>query len=297
MKSRLCTTTQIAMLFMLLAGSAHVVTAQRMMDVSVKRKVGEIRELLITVPAAEIDIVPGPEGTIAVSGTMPMSTWEFWQGDGWIRSPEEAAYVVQLLGYTPPGRLGGRLEIAVPPLVRLTVGSGPNVRVSSRVTELVARSSSRSNLIVERGTGVRHVEIDKFGGSVELRTPELLTAQVNGLETSVLLIADRPEFLDVTTMSGDLNIHIDILVTGVHRFATTSGSIDFHVDERIDANLTLQTVDGRVAAPDFDFIENIPTWELIYEGGAARVTVRAYSGDIRTRVTTGQEYRLPHEAE
>ena len=288
--------TRIAVLLMLLLGSAHIAAAQRSLSVSVERGVGEIRELRIVIPAEEIRIVAGSEGSIAVSGSMPMSTWEFWQGDGWLRSPEEGAYILQLLGYTS-SRLDGRLEIAVPPLVRLTIGGGSNVRVSSRVTELVSNSSSRSSLIIERGTGLRHAEIDKFGGSVELRTPELRTARVNGLETSVMVVADRPEFLEITTMAGDLNIHIDDLITGVHRFATTSGSIVFHVDERIDANLTMQTVEGRVAAPDTGLIEDIPTWELIYEDGTARANLRTYSGDLPTPLTTGQQYGLPHETQ
>lgn len=281
------------MILALLAGSVHAASAQRTLGVSVEQDVGEIRELRIAIPATEIRIVPGPAGEITVTGTMPMSTWEFWQGDGWLRSPEEGSYVLQLLGYSSTG-LDGRLEVAVPPVVRLVVGGGPNVRVSSRVTELVSISSSRSNLVIERGTGTRHVEIDKFGGNVELRTPELRTARVNGLETSVMLIADRPENLDITTMTGNLNIHIDYLVTGVHQFTTTSGTIDFHVDEAIDGTLTLQTVEGRVEGPDFGPTE-IPTVELIYEGAQARVNIRTFSGDVRTRVTTGQEYRLPHE--
>jgi hypothetical protein len=296
MQRKLNGTTRIVMLLVLLVGSVHIAAAQRRLNVSVEREVGEIRELRIVVPAEEIHVVAGTDGEIAVSGSMPMSSWEFWQGDGWLRSPEEGVYVLQLLGHTP-GRRDGRLLIAVPPLVRLTIGGGPNVRVSSRVTELVSNSSSRSSLIVERTTGLRHAEIDKFGGSVELRSPELRTARVNGLETSVILLADQPEFLEVTTMAGDLNIRIGNLSTGVHRFATTSGSIEFRVDDMINAQLTLQTVEGRVAAPDTDLIEDIPTWELIYNEGTARVNLRTYSGDIRTRVTSGQEYRLPHEAD
>ncbi|MFW6312863.1 MAG: hypothetical protein ACOC2N_03175, partial [Spirochaetota bacterium] len=121
MRTGFHTTTRIAMLFVLFAGSVPFVAAQRMMDVSVEREVGEIRELLIVLPAAEIDVVAGREGLITVSGTMPMSTWEFWQGDGWIRSPEQGAFVLQLLGHSPSGRFDGRLEIALPPLARLTV--------------------------------------------------------------------------------------------------------------------------------------------------------------------------------
>jgi DUF4097 and DUF4098 domain-containing protein YvlB len=283
------------MILALLVGSVHAASAQRTLGVSVEQDVGEIRELRIAIPATEIRIVPGPAGEITVTGTMPMSTWEFWQGGGWIRSPEEGAYVLQLLAYSPSERPSGRLEIAVPSVVRLIVGRGQNVRVSSRVTELVSISSSPSNLVMERGTGTRHVEIDSFGGTVELRTPELQTARVNGLETSVMLIADRPKALEITTMTGNLNIHIDNLVTGVHQFATTSGSIDFHVDEAIDATLMLQTVEGRLAPPETGPIE-VQTAELIYEGANARVNIRTFSGDIRTRVTTGQEYRLPHES-
>jgi DUF4097 and DUF4098 domain-containing protein YvlB len=185
---------------------------------------------------------------------------------------------LSILGFGSDSSVDIELEVPRTARVVAEIASG-DIRGEGLVGRQRYRSASGE---IELTGAAGTVEVDAVSGGLRLSGPGPVKVRARTVSGEAEVATGRIEALNVSTTSGDVQVHGALEANGEHRISTVSGDVELTIDggARIDAS----TVSGDIAS-------DVPhrseggrgRRSLILGDGAATLYFKSVSGDLRVR--------------
>ena len=202
---------------------------------------------------------------------------------------------------TDRGRPEVQYEIDVP--VRMAVeveGTNQTVRIDNIMAPITVESV-HGEIIVRGGRGEINLEtvqgritLEGASGIIDVsstnNTVQILRSRgdinVESVNGTVTLEDVRASHVDASTVNGTINFSGPLESSGRYSFSTHNGTIEMRVPQQTSATFVVSTFNGEF---DVDFpvqLRDVRTrgqYEFQLGGGAARVELESFSGNVRVR--------------